>query len=462
MFYLIFALLPNLISSQQTTTIHTKCGDIIGERSNNIDSFVGIPYAIPPLKQHRWRPTLPALCTSTTFDASKSPGPACYQKPNKLLPLTMSEDCLHINVYKPSSFSSKSDVLLPVAVYLHGGSLVEGSAMAIQAGFGGPITLANRTNSSVISVSLNYRLGVLGFLALKGLTGNYGLLDVIEALKWIATHIESFGGDPNKVTVYGQSSGGSLVFALMTSPLATDLFQRAISMSGSPRLNSTITEASEYWHPQIFEKTCQFNKTVACLSILSPETLVAAQPNNWDPSEGWSSHVFWDSYQYAPLLVIDGHVLPFEYRHPKKKKKKNSILLQRMTPLDKQVPLIIGVTREEIDFAPGNDVRNLSFSNVASLFKTAITNSTHSKSFVKEILNSYQLSTDKKMTPVQGLNATSELVFSDFISDATMLCGTYVLANAWSLINPNIYMYTVSERPGNPFCVLGAFSHIKK
>ena len=157
-------------------------------------------------------------------------------------------------------------------------------------------------------------------------------------------------------------------------------------------------------------------------------------------------------------IDIHGTQKRYDYRH----KKKNSNLLQRMTPLDKQVPLIIGVTREEIDFAPGNDVRNLSFSNVASLFKNAITNSTHSKSFVKEILNSYQLSTDKKMTPVQGLNATSELVFSDFISDATMLCGTYVLANAWSLINPNIYMYTVSERPGNPFCVLSAFSHIKK
>ena len=426
------------------------CGRVSGTSSQNVNSFLGIPYAEPP---QRFQKPLPVKDCSSS---GKTTGPSCFQKP--IPGIIMSEDCLHLNIYTPTLSSSESPSLLPVAVYLHGGSLVEGSSTAIQAGYGGPSTLPSLKNS-IVSISLNYRLGVLGFLALEGMTGNYGFLDVVQALKWIQTNVEHFGGDPNKVTVYGQSSGGSLVFALMTSPYATGLFQRAISMSGSPRLNSTLQEASKYWHPQLFNglqsTACSKNQTISCLLQLAPSTLTLAQPPNWDPSNGWSARVFWDSYSYAPLLVIDGDVLPSDYRsplsesHPKQKK----------TPLNSQVPLIIGVTREEIDFAPGNDVRNMSFSDVATLFDTTITNSTNATPFVQDILQSYSLSTNPASTliPVQGRNATSELIFSDFISDATMLCGTYVLADEWSKISSNIYMYTVSQRPGNPFCALSSF-----
>ena len=357
-------------------------------------------------------------------------------------------------------------------VYLHGGSLVEGSSFAIQAGFGGPVTLANRssTQESIVSVSLNYRLGVLGFLALDeladnhGLSGNYGLKDTLMALKWVHANIASFGGDPNRVTIYGQSSGGSLVFALMTSPHAVGLFQRAISMSGSPRLNSTLQEACSYWHPQVVDniEKCQKNRTAACLRSVAPDVLVSAQPENWDPSYGWSSRVFWDSYQYAPLLVIDGDVLPFDYRRPfsSLSSSSSSSSSSLTTPLHARVPLMIGVTREEIDFAPGNDVRNMSHIQVANLLETALRNATNgTSSFIHSVLSSYGLSTSTTSTlvPIQGKNATPELIFSDFISDATMLCGTYTLADAWSSVSPNIYMYTVSERPGNPFCALSHF-----
>ena len=462
-----------------TTSVATTCGTIIGKRSNQVDSYEGIPYAVPP---ERWMPS-ELQCLHKTFDATHGAGPACFQKPKPNL--VLSEDCLHLNVYAPapSLRSPSASSLLPVMVYLHGGSLVEGSSVAIQSGYGGPITLANRSNSSVVSVSLNYRLGVLGFLSLQVLerdsgtrhnnnattkvSGNYGLLDVLTALRWVQTHIASFGGDPRRVTVYGQSSGGSLVFALMTSPYATGLFSRAISMSGSPRLNSTVKEAEDWWHPQVVDNTlCNQSRTRKCLRALQPKDLVAAQPENWDPNFGWSSRVFWDSYRYAPLLVIDGDVLPNDYRM-------NGTVGKRghsgdsgntkafPTPLEQNIPLIIGVTREEIDFAPGNDVRNMTTRQVSELFNVAIRNSTiaRAKLFSTNVLHSYGLSTAANTTiiPVQGKNATSELIFSDFISDATMLCGTYVLADAWSKINSNIYMYTVSQRPGRPFCALSAF-----
>ena len=133
-----------------TTSVATTCGTIIGKRLSHVDAYEGIPYAIPP---ERWMPS-ELQCLHKTFDATHGAGPACFQKTNNL---AMSEDCLHLNVYAPApSVPCPASSLLPVMVYLHGGSLVEGSSMAIQSGFGGPITLANRSNSSVVSVSLNY------------------------------------------------------------------------------------------------------------------------------------------------------------------------------------------------------------------------------------------------------------------------------------------------------------------
>ena len=124
----------------------------------------------------------------------------------------MDEDCLTIDVWGPVT-TEKADKL-PVMVFLHGGSLVEGSILSIQTGYGSVKNMA-LVSAGVVSVSINYRLAVSGFLALdvlskfdeRGVSGNYGLLDTIEALRWVRDNIASFGGDPNTVTVYGQSSG---------------------------------------------------------------------------------------------------------------------------------------------------------------------------------------------------------------------------------------------------------------
>ena len=187
----------------------------------------------------------------------------------------------------------------------------------------------------MISVSVNYRLGVVGFLAIDALTevdergngigGNYGLLDTIAALEWVQRNIRAFGGDAARVTVYGQSSGGSIVLGLLASSQASGLFSSAISMSGSPRLNSTRAEANEYWHPQVVKQSrcaslvhAQSAKLRSCLLGLSSDELVQAMPENWDAA-AFGISVFQSSYQYAPLLVIDGEggLLPYNYLDPR-------------------------------------------------------------------------------------------------------------------------------------------------
>jgi para-nitrobenzyl esterase len=204
-------------------------GGNFGPAANEI-AFLGIPYAAPPLADLRWKPPEPPVKAKGTRDATKF-GPSCMQPavPN-LAGIKMSEDCLYLNVWTPE-FSSGAK--LPVMVWIHGGGNFEGR------GQDPPLGPA-LARMGVIVVSFNYRLGPFGFLAHPALTaesphhssGNYGLMDQIEALKWVRANISKFGGDPGKVTIFGQSAGASDACLLMASPLATGFFQRAILESG--------------------------------------------------------------------------------------------------------------------------------------------------------------------------------------------------------------------------------------
>jgi para-nitrobenzyl esterase len=209
-------------------------------------AFLGIPYASAPTGNLRWRPPQPFAGWKGVREA-KAFGPACPQLPSGWLPemlgrkqMVTDEACLYLNVWTtnlPASTgaSSHSSSLhkVPVMVWIHGGGNVEGSQEWPPLG----PTLAVR---GVVVVSINYRLGVFGFLSLPGLTaesaphasGNYGLLDQIEALKWVRRNIDKFGGDPSNVTVFGASSGSLDICDLMASPLASGLFDKAILQSG--------------------------------------------------------------------------------------------------------------------------------------------------------------------------------------------------------------------------------------
>jgi len=207
-------------------------GPVRGSVEQGVAVFKGIPYAAPPTGLLRWRPpAVPAPWTGTR--SAQAFGPACPQPripPPVGVEGATSEDCLTLNVWQPQG----ADPKLPVMVWIHGGGFVFGSgSQALYAG-------AELARRGVVVVTLNYRLGALGFLSHPALSreqaggalGNYGLLDQIAALQWVRRNIASFGGDPGNVTIFGESAGGIAVQALMTSPLAAGLFHKAISQSG--------------------------------------------------------------------------------------------------------------------------------------------------------------------------------------------------------------------------------------
>jgi para-nitrobenzyl esterase len=198
--------------------------------------YKGIPYAAPPVGKLRWAPPQPATAWSGVRACDEF-GPVCPQPPYPAgsfyarPPEPQSEDCLFVNVWTPAKTPGDK---LPVMVWIHGGALSRGSgSMGVYDG----TQLARR---GVVLVTLNYRLGPLGFLADAALSGesqhassgNYGLLDQIAALEWVKRNIGAFGGDPERVTIFGESAGSWSVCSLVATPLAKGLFQRAIGQSG--------------------------------------------------------------------------------------------------------------------------------------------------------------------------------------------------------------------------------------
>src|SRR6187551_303365 len=214
--------------------IKTTSGIVRGAETGDVASFKGIPYAAPPVGENRWRPPQPATPWKEVRDASKD----CADCPQRAWPgstAKQSEDCLFLNVWAPSTATSKSK--LPVMVWIHGGGFVGGSGS-------GPGTAGNAfAQQGVILTTINYRLGRLGHFAFPALSkehpeefkGSYAYMDQIAALKWIKENIAAFGGDPNNVTIFGFSAGGVSVHSLLTIPAAKGLFHKAISESGGGR-----------------------------------------------------------------------------------------------------------------------------------------------------------------------------------------------------------------------------------
>ena len=227
------AMLVTLPVLATDVVVETPAGKLRGLVSEDLNVFKGIAYALPPLGANRWKPPVPIPAWKGVRDATQF-GAACVQpKPRAGSiyadePPVMSEDCLFLNIWSP-----KSARKVPVFVWIHGGALSAG-ASNLSMYEGGK--LASR---DVVFVSINYRLGILGYLAHPELSaespqkisGNYGLKDQIEALRWIQRNIAAFGGDPANVTIAGESAGALSVMHLMASPLARGLFAKAIAQS---------------------------------------------------------------------------------------------------------------------------------------------------------------------------------------------------------------------------------------
>jgi para-nitrobenzyl esterase len=225
--------------------VDAPAGKVRGEAVGPLRVFKGIPFAVAPTGARRWKPPLPMPKWNGTREATKY-GPACVQPKSRSesiyawdLP-SMSEDCLSLNLWAPADAHKA-----PVFVWIHGGSLTSGAGSD-------PMYDGSRlAERGLIVVTINYRLGVLGYLAhpalsaesRRNISGNYGLLDQIEALRWVKRNIAAFGGDASNVTIAGESAGGLSVMYLMAAPDAHGLFAKAIAQSAymisTPELRST-------------------------------------------------------------------------------------------------------------------------------------------------------------------------------------------------------------------------------
>ncbi len=226
----------------QETLRFTTAGPVVGFTSEeNTYTWLGIPFAAPPVGEMRWRrPLLPEPWSETRPALSFGAPCAQLSNPTAGVPgddgeMVGSEDCLYLNVYAPQKSSTGDGELLPVMVWIHGGGNSIGSALTYDGS-----RLAG--TQDVIVVTVHYRLGLFGWLSHPALravasgpednSGNFGTLDLIASLRWVQNNVASFGGDPDNVTIFGESAGGLNVFSLINSPMAEGLFHRAISQSG--------------------------------------------------------------------------------------------------------------------------------------------------------------------------------------------------------------------------------------
>ncbi len=252
--------------------VATADGAVRGKAGAAAEEFLGIPYAAPPVGALRWQPPRPAAPWPGIREAT-SYAPHCPQPSSTFGLASTSEDCLYLNVFTPAGARGRH---LPVMVWVHGGSLRTGESNDYN-----PAALVR---DGVVVVTINYRLGALGFLADAALasrpgapSGNYGLMDQQAALRWVQHNIRGFGGDPGDVTLFGESAGGLSTLAQLASPGARGLFQRAIVESGTYDPTQQPLAAAEAAGQAFAAKAGCASNTAACLRGLPVSTILANQ-----------------------------------------------------------------------------------------------------------------------------------------------------------------------------------------
>ncbi len=315
-------------SQPSELVVEIDAGRILGVMEDGVRAFKGIPYAAPPIGPLRWKPPHPVEAWAFALQAD-SYGPKCMQ-PRFPAPWNrgQSEDCLFLNVW---TGAEESDEPLPVIVWIHGGGFTYSSAAsAVHNG-------ASLAGKGAVVVTLNYRLGPLGFLAHPqlsaesehGVSGNYGILDQIAALQWVQRNIAAFGGDPERVTIGGESAGAQSVAVLLASPLARGLFHRAIGQSGVGFLDGMThlrrTAPDEPSAEEIGVAVCEAAGAASIdeLRALAAERIIDAVSNL--PAD----------QEYDPEPIVDGWVLPAEVRLALEAEQSNG------------VPILVGSNADE-------------------------------------------------------------------------------------------------------------------
>ncbi len=282
----------------------TTSGPVRGTRGDGYQAFLGIPYAAPPVGDLRFRAPVAPEPWSETRSTTVAP-PRCMQSVLGL-PLGSQEDCLYLNVHAPDPRPQNA----PVLVWIHGGAFLFGEGLQTDGGTAGDL-LASQHGAVVVSI--NYRLGAFGFLAHPDLTaeagasGNYGFADQIAALRWVQENIAAFGGDPNNVTIFGESAGGVSVCAHLVSPASQGLFHRAITQSGLCDTPYTaLADAERTGQDFALQLGCR-REAPACMRALSAEAILAADGagNTFTTLDG-SGRRWWP--------IVDGALLTDTFR----------------------------------------------------------------------------------------------------------------------------------------------------
>jgi para-nitrobenzyl esterase len=392
------------LNDGRDTTIATQYGPVRGT-GTDVVAFKGIPYAAAPAGRLRWRAPEPPARWTETRNATAF-GPRCPQPQPRVSDSAApaSEDCLSLNIWTPAKSGSDR---LPVMVWIHGGGFFGGTASVPT--YDGE-ALARR---GVVLVTLNYRLGALGFLAhpalsresAHGVSGNYGLLDQIAALRWVQKNIAAFGGDPANVTVFGGSAGAHSIGILLVSPLAKGLFARAI-MESLPLFFRPVRDLA---HARYGLASAETEGKAQASDIAALRTLDAAQivarlaPG---PTLSTGTHFY---------PIVDGWVLP---RDPAE-----AIGTARQA----QVPLLLGFNADEGNFFVNNAPKSMTAFQefVRAKFPPALSD---------RILAMYPAKTDA--------DVPSALV--RFFGDYELLTSTVLTARAASGIG-NVYLYQFSR-----------------
>jgi len=292
---------PAAATNTTAPVVEAPAGTVAGTREGALRVFKGIPYALPPVGERRWRAPEPMPRWEGTRDATQF-GATCIEPPpvqptiySRAAPFPQSEDCLMLNIWAPADARNA-----PVIFWIHGGALWAGSSRDEM--YDG----ARLASRGVVVVTINYRLGALGWLAHPELSaespdrvsGNYGLLDQIAALRWVHDNIAAFGGDPGNVTVAGESAGALSILCLMASPPARGLFHRAILQSGY-MISTPELRRARHGAPSAEEAGARLAAQLNAPNLAALRAMDAAQLNAAAAASG-----------FTPFGAVDGHVLP--------------------------------------------------------------------------------------------------------------------------------------------------------
>jgi len=303
-----------------SSLVATRFGIVQGlEDADRTWVWKAIPYARPPIGELRWRaPQDPVAMEGVRRETSFNGGCTAF---SSIIPgqIIGSEDCLYLNVWRPRD----GETGLPVYVWIHGGGNSTGSSTRVSDYYGNRIAARSR----VVFVSVNYRLGPFGWFTHPALregaasaedaSGNFGTLDIIQSLKWIRGNIEAFGGDPNLVTVTGESAGGIDVLSLLLSPMAKGLFQRAMSQSGAA-LTRSMDEADASAQRVLEQLLLRDGKTRTAAAAeqleaqMTPESIRAYLRSKSDRQILSLYHLFGLGMIENPAILRDGAVIPFQ------------------------------------------------------------------------------------------------------------------------------------------------------